>query len=85
VEIFSRKLSKQIKVFENTSVMKLDSMRNLLTKHRLHTNNKGKETATKTILSTVKYMLKKQKNEFIWLWKEGHVREIQETHNSQEH
>jgi hypothetical protein len=66
VEVFNRKLRKQMKVFENTTLIKLDSNRDLFTKHGLHMNNKGKELAAKKIVSSIKYKLnKKQKNQFI--------------------
>jgi hypothetical protein len=69
VEVFNRKLRKQMKVFENTALINLDSnLQNLFTKHGLHLNNKGKKMAAKKIVSTIKYMLnKKQKNQFILL------------------
>jgi hypothetical protein len=49
VEVLNRKLSKQMKVFENTALKKLDSNRNLYTKHRLHMNNKSERIGCKEI------------------------------------
>jgi hypothetical protein len=66
VEVFNRKLRKQIKFFENTAIIKLDSNGVLFTKHGLHLNNKRKELAAKKIVFTIKFMLnKKTKNQFI--------------------
>jgi hypothetical protein len=45
---------KQMKVFGNTALIKLDSNRDLFTKHGLHLNKKGKELAAKKIISTIK-------------------------------
>jgi hypothetical protein len=58
VEVFNRKLRKQMKVFENTAFIKLDSTRDLFsTKHVLHLNDKGKELAETKIVTAIKYML----------------------------
>jgi hypothetical protein len=39
-----------MKAFNHTALIKLDSNRDLFTKHGLHTNNKGKELAAKKIV-----------------------------------
>jgi hypothetical protein len=66
LKVVNGKLSKEMKTFEHTVVIKLDSNRDLETKHGLHMNNKGKELSAKKIASTTKRMPntknKKQKN-----------------------
>jgi hypothetical protein len=47
VEVFNRKLSKQMKAFEHIALIKSDSKRDIFTKHELHMNNKGKELAAR--------------------------------------
>jgi hypothetical protein len=86
VEVFNRKLRKQMKVFENTALIKLDSNRDLFTKHGLHLDSKGKELAAKKIVSTIKYILNKKTKEPIYMtWNEDYAEETLENHSSQEH
>jgi hypothetical protein len=59
IEVFSRKLGKLVKAFEYTALIKLDSNREVFTKHGLHMN-KGKELVAKKIMSTIKHMLYKK-------------------------
>jgi hypothetical protein len=47
VEVFNRKLRKQMKIFDNVTLIKVDPDRDLFTKHGLHMNNKGKEQVAK--------------------------------------
>jgi hypothetical protein len=49
-EFLCRKVSKQIKFFENTAVIMLDSKRDLFARYGLHTNKKGKELAAKNCI-----------------------------------
>ena len=56
MEVFNRKLGKQMKIVENVTPLKVDSDRNLFTKHELHMNRKGKEQAEKKIVSTINYI-----------------------------
>jgi hypothetical protein len=58
VDVFNRKLRKQMKVFENIALIKLDSNRDQFKKHGLHLNNKGNELAAKKIVSTIKIHVK---------------------------
>jgi hypothetical protein len=60
VEVFNRKLRKQMKIFENVTPIKVDPDRDLFTKHGLHMNNKGKEQAAKKTVSTINYILDKK-------------------------
>jgi hypothetical protein len=63
VEVFNRKLGKQMKIVENVTPLKVDSDRNLFTKHGLHMNKKGKEQAAKKIVSTINYILGRRERE----------------------
>ena len=45
-----------MKIVENVTPLKVDSDRNLFTKHELHMNRKGKEQAEKKIVSTINYI-----------------------------
>jgi hypothetical protein len=45
VRVFSRKLQKQMRSFENTVLLDVDQNRDLFTKHGLHMNTNGKETS----------------------------------------
>jgi hypothetical protein len=84
VEVFNRKLGKLVKAFEYTALIKLDSNREVFTKHGLHMNNKGKELVAKKIMSAIKYMLYKNIEEPISMtWKEDKVLKSQEKHNKQ--
>jgi hypothetical protein len=86
VEVFNRKLMKQMKVYQNTALIKLESNRDLFIKHGLHLNNRGKELPAKKIVSTIKYMVNKKTKEPTGMtWNEDHAKEILESHNSQEH
>jgi hypothetical protein len=60
VEVFNRRLSKLMKMFDHTVLLQIDSNRELFTKHGQHMNDKGKELAAKKIASTVKYILQKK-------------------------
>jgi hypothetical protein len=80
MEVFSRELHKQVKVFKHahTTDIKLILSRDLFTKHWLVMNNRKK------IVSTIIHMLnKKQKN--ICMTSKDHVKETQEIQNNQEY
>jgi hypothetical protein len=47
VRMFNRKLQKQMKSSENTVLLDVDQNRDLFTKHGLHMNTNGKESAAK--------------------------------------
>jgi hypothetical protein len=86
VEVFNRKLRKQMKVFENIALITLNLNRDLFTKHGLHLNNKGKELAARKIVSSIKHMLHKKTKEPIYMtWKDDYVKGTQENLNSQEY
>jgi hypothetical protein len=65
VEVCDRKLYKQMRAFEHRALTKFDSKRDPFTKHGLHVNNKEKVLAAKKNISTIKYVLKKQKNQYV--------------------
>jgi hypothetical protein len=79
---FNRKVSKQMMVFKHTAVIKLDSNRDPFTKHKLYNYNKKKELVEKTIISTIKYMLKKGTDLY---YLERRPCKRYKIHNSQEH
>jgi hypothetical protein len=54
LKAFNRKLRKQIKILENTVLIKVDPDTDLFKKHGLHTNTKGKELAAKENATTIK-------------------------------
>jgi hypothetical protein len=65
-KVFSRKLNKQVKAYELTAHVKLDSNRDLFIKHALNMNNR-EIIGAKQIVCTTKYILnRKQKKQFVW-------------------
>lgn len=44
IKVFNRKLRKQLKVFDNASLMEVNSERDQFTGHGLHLNSKGKRS-----------------------------------------
>jgi hypothetical protein len=86
VEVFNKKLSKQMKIFDNATLVKVHPDTDLFTKHGLHMNKKGKEQAAKKIMATINYILNKKKKEPIsTTWKEeSRVIGKQENHFWQE-
>jgi len=64
---FNRKLLKQMKIFENTVLIKVNPDGDLFTKHGLCMTTKGKGLAAKKMVTTIKYILhKKRKNQSDW-------------------
>ena len=62
VEVYNRKLKKHLKVFDNTCVLKVDTDRDLFTRHGLHMNLKGKEHVAYKIINTIKVMVNRKKS-----------------------
>jgi RNase H-fold protein (predicted Holliday junction resolvase) len=62
VKVYNRKLKKHLKVFDNMCVLKVDTDRDLFTRHGLHMNLKGKEQIAGKIVMTIKAMLNEKKN-----------------------
>jgi hypothetical protein len=54
---FNRKLLKQMKIFENTILIKVDPDKDLFTKHGLCMTTKGKVLASIKMVTTIKYIL----------------------------
>ena len=72
VKAFSRKLRKQIKIFENTVLIKVDPDSDLFN---------GKELAAKKIVTTIKYIWNETDKETISVkWEEDHEIGKQENH-----
>jgi len=61
IKVFNRKLRKQLKVFDNASLIEVNSERDQFTGHGLHLNSKGTDQLAKKIVNTVKDILKKTK------------------------
>jgi len=61
VKVYNRKLKKHLKVFNNTGVLKVETDRDLVTRHGLHMNTKGKEQIACKIQNKIKAMLKEKK------------------------
>jgi hypothetical protein len=61
-KVFKRTLWKQMKVSENTVLVKVDLHRDLLTKLGLHMNTKRKQLAAKTV-TTINSILNEKKKE----------------------
>jgi lysophospholipase L1-like esterase len=61
IEVFTRKLRKQLKVFNNASLIEVNSERDQFTRYGLHLNSKGKDQSAKKIVNTVKDILKENK------------------------
>jgi hypothetical protein len=53
-----------MKIFDNVTLIKVDSDGELSTKHGLHMNNKGKEQAAKK-LSSINFILNKKKSQSV--------------------
>lgn len=84
VEVFNRRLSKQMKILDHPALLQIDSNRELFTKHGLHMNDKGRELAAKKIASTIKYILQDKIIEPICMtWKEDDIKKSQKNHNTQ--
>jgi RNase H-fold protein (predicted Holliday junction resolvase) len=86
IEVFNRRLSKLIKIFDHTVLQQTDSSRELFTKHGLHMNKKRKKQAAEKIAATIKHILQDKIKEPICLtWKEDVVNKSQEKQNIQAH
>jgi RNase H-fold protein (predicted Holliday junction resolvase) len=86
IEVFNRRLSKMIKIFNHTVLQQTDSSRELFTKHGLHMNKKGKKQTAEKIAASVKHILQDKIKEPICLtWKEDIVNKSQEKQNIQAH
>ena len=59
---YNRKLKKQLKIFDNTCIIEVDTDRDLFTRHGLHMNPKGKEQIACKIRNTIKAILKEKKS-----------------------
>jgi predicted phosphodiesterase len=88
IEVFNRRLSKMIKIFDHTVLQQTDSSRELFTEHGLHMNKKGKKQkqAAEKIAAIIKHILHDKIKEPICLtWKEDVVNKSQEKQNIQAH
>jgi hypothetical protein len=73
VTVYNRKLKKHLKVFDNTQIVEVDSLRELYTRHGLHMNQNGKELMTKKTVLAVKSMLQKKKSDPIVMFEKAHA------------
>jgi len=81
IKVFSRKLRKQLKVFDNASLIEVNSERDQFTVYGLHLNSKGKDQLDKKIVNTVKDILKKTKVDPITMkWNEENVMDREKNH-----
>lgn len=70
-----------MKVFDNASIIEVNSERGQYSEHGLHLNSKGKDQLAKKIVNTVKDILKKTKvDPVIMKWKEQHVMDSEKNH-----
>jgi hypothetical protein len=70
IKIFSRKLRKQLKVFDNASIIQVNLETQHFTRHGLHLNSKGKEQLTKKTMNTIIIIFKEKKVDPITMkWK----------------
>jgi hypothetical protein len=84
IEVFNRRLSKMMKIFDHTVLQQTDSSRELFTKHGLHMNKKGKKQAAEKIAVTIKHILQdKIKKPICLTWKEDVINKSQEKQNIQ--
>jgi hypothetical protein len=67
VKVHNRQLKKHLKVLGNTCDTEVDLNRDLLTRHSLHMNSKGKEQIASKIVKTIKVMLNEEKRDPIMM------------------
>ena len=60
VKVYNRKLKNNLKLFDNTCVLEVDTDCELYTRHGLHMNLKGKERIARKIAEAIKAMINKK-------------------------
>jgi hypothetical protein len=81
IEVFNRKLRKQLKIFNNASLTEVNLERDQFTRYGLHLNSKGKDQSAKKIVNTVKDILKEKKVDPVTMKrKEEHVMDRVKNH-----
>ena len=61
VKVYNRKLKKHLKAFDNVCVLEVDTSRDLVSRHGLHMNPKGKEHMAKKIAMEIQGVLNEKK------------------------